>query len=187
MRKLAKDVGVTAPALYRHFGGKEELLLAVAGEAYNLFSQYLFASLRGSTPLERMRLAANAYLDFALEHSRYYEVLYLAPRVLGLEAFPDDLGGKACAIGQFWVDRTREMMDAGLMKEGDPHAVSMTMWAHAHGLVSIYLRGMLLKSEEEFRRFFVESGRRMMKGLGTEALAEAIEALERERLEALTA
>ncbi len=170
MRKLAADVGVTAPALYRHFGGKEDLLLAVAGEGYDLFSKYLFSALRGSTPLERIRMAAVAYLDFALEHSRYYEVLHLAPAVLGLEAFPDDLGGKACAIGQFWVDRVRELMDAGLVKEEDPRAVSTTMWAHAHGLVSIYLRGMLPMKEEEFRRFFMDSSRRMMEGIGTEAL-----------------
>ncbi|NIP56498.1 MAG: TetR family transcriptional regulator, partial [Gemmatimonadetes bacterium] len=41
MRRLAREVGVTAPAIYRHFEGKEDVLLGVVGEAYKTLAQYL--------------------------------------------------------------------------------------------------------------------------------------------------
>ena len=68
MRKLAKAVGVTAPALYRHFESKEQLLFDVLGEAYRRMSQRLYQALEGSTPWERLRLAGEGYVLFALEH-----------------------------------------------------------------------------------------------------------------------
>ena len=37
MRKLAKNVGVTAPALYRHYDGKEKVLADVVREAYQAY------------------------------------------------------------------------------------------------------------------------------------------------------
>ena len=92
--------------------------------------------------------------------------MYTAPEMIGMERLPDEITQQGCAIGQFWADRVRECMEAGLLKEGDAVAVSTTMWAHAHGLVTIYQRGLLPLSEEEFRDFFMVSGRRMMEGMG---------------------
>jgi hypothetical protein len=83
---------------------------------------------------------------------------------------PSDAATQACAVGQFWTDRVREMMDAGLIKRGDPHQVSMTLWAHGHGLISIYHRGLLpVRSEGEFRSLVIESYLRVISGIGTEA------------------
>ena len=53
MRKLAKCVGCTAPALYRHYESKEGVMREVVAEAYRLFAQYLYRALEGRTPPER--------------------------------------------------------------------------------------------------------------------------------------
>ena len=68
MRKLAKCVGCTAPALYRHYDGKEEVIRDVVKEAYRLFSQYLQRALEGRDPAERFLIAGRSYFDFAIEH-----------------------------------------------------------------------------------------------------------------------
>ena len=47
MRKLARSLGVTAPSLYRHFQGKEQLLLEVVKEAYKVMAQCLHRALGG--------------------------------------------------------------------------------------------------------------------------------------------
>lgn len=174
MRSLARSVGVTAPALYRHYEGKEAVLLDVVSEAYKVLSQYLYRALSGSDPMERFHRAGEGYLDFALENPRLYEMIYIAPDFLGREEFPEEIVAQGCAIGQFWNDRVRECMDAGLLKEDDPEEVSLTMWGMAHGLVSIYLRGSLPVSREEFRRLFKDAGRRAFQGLGTERYAREL-------------
>ena len=53
MRRLAKSVGVTAPALYRHYDGREAVLADVLREAHREFSRYLYGALGAPTPLER--------------------------------------------------------------------------------------------------------------------------------------
>jgi AcrR family transcriptional regulator len=181
MRKLAGAVGVTAPALYKHYESKECLLHDVMSQGYERFAQYLYRGLVGSTPLERMELASEGYLDFALENPRLYEFIYGAPEAAGLTDLPENVEALGCAIGQFWHDRVRECMDAGLLRQGDPERVSVTMWAHAHGLLILYWRGRLdngdpVMDEEEFRGFFQESGLRLLEGLGTPAILEAIRA-----------
>lgn len=176
MRKLAKSLGVTAPALYRHFENREAVLVAVVGEAYKLFGQYLYRALAGDTPRERMRLAGEQYLAFALGNPRQYEMLYVSPGALGVDEMPEEVERHACATGQFWHDRVREAVDAGLLKREDPEKISVTLWAHAHGLVVLYLRGMLEMDEAEFRRLYMDSGRRMLGGLATREFQEMLRA-----------
>ena len=170
MRRLARDVGVTAPALYRHFDGKEDVLVSVVGEAFKLMYEYLRRALAGSTAAERFRMAGGAYLDFALEHPRYYEMIHAPLEAMGIEEVPDALQAEACAVGQFWNDRLRECMGAGLIRTADPEAISLTMWSHAHGLISLYLRGMLGEMDEaDFRHLYRSSTHRILDGLAEES------------------
>lgn len=175
MRRLARSVGVTAPALYRHFEGREDVLLAVVGEAYKVFYEYLRRALRGESPAERFRRAGGAYLEFALDHPRFYEMIHAPLEALGFEEIPDDIQAEACAVGQFWHDRLRECMDEGLIRAEDPESIGLTMWSHAHGLISLYLRGMMGDMEEDrFRETYRASARRLMAGVATDAWWTAV-------------
>lgn len=167
MRKLARMVGVTAPALYRHFDSREEVILALVAEAHRVLGQYLYRSLAARSPEERMRLAGQAYLDFALENPRLYDMLYLAPGVLGLEDYPREVADQACSTGQFWLDRVRECVDSGMLRCGDLESIGVTLWAHAHGLISLFLQGSLPMSAAGFRGFYLTSGFRIAQGLAT--------------------
>ena len=189
MRKLAKCVGCTAPALYRHYENKEEVMQAVVSEAYRLFAQYLYRALESPTPEERFLMAGRSYFDFALEQSALYEIIYVPTEVLGAQSVDATVADQACAIGQFWSDRVREMSDAGYLREGDAHEISLTLWGHAHGLISIYHRGLLpVRSKEDFRDLMTESFLRIMTGLGTDAFTELAERIRSDRnLKTLTA
>lgn len=171
MRKLARQVGVTAPALYRHYQNKEHVLADVVREAFREFTGYLYRALEGRTPWERLTRAGEGYIEFALEHPRWYEILFIAPDHMGMEALPDDLEAQGCAVHQFWVDRVRECMDAGLLRQGDPLQTSLTMWAHVHGLVTLYNHGHFRLDAEAFRAQVRASGARMLMGLATETFA----------------
>ena len=59
IKEVALRLGVTAPALYRHFDSKEQVLLEVVREAYERFARHLYLALQGSTPLERFELAGD--------------------------------------------------------------------------------------------------------------------------------
>ena len=130
----------------------------------------------GRTPQDRFLMAGHAYVDFALEQPALYEVLYVPVDLLGIRGGEGNSSDQACAVGQFWTDRVREMMDAGFIRPGDPEHVSLTLWAHGHGMVSIYHRGLLpVTNEEEFRNLMTRSYSRVVSGIGTQAYQELLE------------
>ena len=171
MRKLAGRLGVTAPALYRYYASKEEVLRDIVREAYRQSATYIYRALSASTPLERFRRAGEENLDFALTHPRWYEMMYLSPERFGWTDYPPEVAAHAHATHQFWMDRVRECVEAGYLRaESEIRDVGMTMWAHSHGLITIYLRGLLQLGEAEFRGVYRASARRMLLGLGTRKL-----------------
>jgi AcrR family transcriptional regulator len=174
MRKLAGRLGVTAPALYRHFESREKVLLEVVLTAYKKMSEYLYRALEGKTAGERFRLAGESYLRFALENPRLYDVLFAPPDRMGWDRLPVEIENQACAVGQFWNDRVRECMDAGILRRGDPEDISVTLWAHAHGLLTLYLRGVLRIEEAGFRELYLSSSRRLLAGLATTEYATSL-------------
>ncbi|HSW31498.1 MAG TPA: TetR/AcrR family transcriptional regulator [Longimicrobiales bacterium] len=171
MRELARRLGVTAPALYRHYESREHVLADVVRSAYREFAASLYRALEGGTPRERLVRAGEGYLDFALRHPRWYQLLFISPEQLGIPRLPDDIEAMGCAVHQFWVDRVRECQDAGILRAGDPREVSLTMWGHAHGLVSLYHNGHFRMDEAAFRREFLRSAGAMMTGLSTPEFA----------------
>jgi AcrR family transcriptional regulator len=165
MRHVGERLGVSATAIYRHYRNKEDLVHNVIGEAIKVFGSYLFRALSAQTPQERYLKSGEAYLDFALEKSKYYEVIFLAPAQLGGDCQPEELQQRSMATFQFLVDRVQECMEAGHFRKDDAFAVSMTIWAHAHGLVSIYLAKKSPLDEAGFRKLYWESHQRLLQGL----------------------
>jgi hypothetical protein len=100
-----------------------------------------------------------------------------------MDTVPEDIEAMQAAIHQFWIDRVRECIQAGILREGDPEELSVTMWAHAHGMAQLYHEGCMPLSEEEFRAVFRQSGLRLMTGMATEAFLEEAEALARDEEE----
>lgn len=186
MRKLAKEVGVTAPAIYRHYDGREAVLGDVLREAHRTFSRYLYEALGAPSPLDRFIAAGEQYLRFVIEHPRWYQIMHTAPEHLGMEQVPEDIEALQQATHQFWLDRVRECMEAGILRKQDPEEASMTMWAHAHGMVQLYQQGCLPVSEAEFRELFSASGRRLMAGVATPEFVETLDAMPAEAVGAPT-
>jgi len=172
MRKLAKEVGVTAPALYRYYDGREAVLADLVREAHKVFIGYIRRGLEAPTPLERFKNAGDGYLDFALDHPRWFAIMFSGPERLGMDSIPEDIEAMGCAIHQFWNDRVNECMRAGVLKDGNPEDVSLTMWAHAHGLLQLYHQGRLNTDEAGFRRLVEESSTRLFGGIMTDAYAD---------------
>jgi AcrR family transcriptional regulator len=169
MRKVAQKAGVSAPAIYRHFESKEALLAAVAEEGFALFARYLWRGLQADTPRARLRATGTGYLRFALEQAPYYRVIFLSPaEALGFTQMPETVSRKAAPTFQFLVDRVRECSAAGALVEADPAELAATIWAHTHGLVSLYLNGNLrlqITSEQAFEDFYHRALDRLLRGL----------------------
>jgi AcrR family transcriptional regulator len=171
MRKVARAAGVSATAIYRHFDSKEALLAAICGDAGQVFAEYLWRGLDGATARERLELTGVGYMRFALEQAPYYRVLFMSPLVeLGYEELSAAAQKKVAPNFQFLVDRVRECIDARVIVDGDPMELATTIWAHTHGLVSLYLGGQLRRTfpqQRQFEEFYHRSVARLLDGLAS--------------------
>lgn len=165
MRKVGARAGVTAPALYRHFRNKDDLMGRVYAEGLEIFGAYLQGALIGESPLERLFMSGERYLDFALEHTRYYELIFMADSSLWRTERPDHLPVPNEATFRFLADRVRDCMESRVLRKDAPEEVAMTIWSHGHGLIALYLAGRFGDSAEQFRTRYRESNTRLFAGL----------------------
>lgn len=136
LRRLARELGVTAPALYDHIASKAELLRAVAEIGYTHLRE-LF-DVEGAAAIDRCRARALAYVTFAETHPELFRVMFLyRPGALAVEVDNE-------------LDAATELFEAGLadielaiaegdLPDRDPVQLSLTLWASMHGVASISL------------------------------------------------
>lgn len=81
LRGLARDLGVTHGAVYRHFSDKRELLVALALAGHEDFAQTLRAPASDDGDFESaIRLIARAYVRWALANDSLYQIMF-GPRL----------------------------------------------------------------------------------------------------------
>lgn len=165
MRAVAGRVGLTPMALYRHFRSKEALHDALVEQGHTVFLQYLQRALAEPSPAARLARSGFEYLAFALEYRQDYRMMFMmasAPR-------PSSARGPSwrdVATFRFLVDRIREAAAAGLLQTDDPESTALSVWAHVHGLVSLYLTNKLELDEAQFRDLYARSVAGLMVACG---------------------
>ena len=79
---VAKEMGITGPALYRYFAGRDELLAELVVDAYEDLADAVQAATHGPaarSPRARVRAFATAYRDWALSQPHRYLLLFGTP------------------------------------------------------------------------------------------------------------
>jgi AcrR family transcriptional regulator len=150
---IAKELGVSGPALYRYFAGRDDLLTELILDAYRDFG----AALRDRTDV---RSLVAAYRAWALAQPHRYRLLFSAP-LPGYDAHAEPLVAAAqeamdvvlAVLGEGNTPapevpaRLRRQLAAWAKARSqddvDPavaaHAV--VLWARVHGMVSLEIEG----------------------------------------------
>jgi AcrR family transcriptional regulator len=78
LRAIGAEIGLTGAALYRYFPqGREEIVAAVRSRAFRKLADLSQEAVAAcSTPLERLRAVAEAYVDFARRDEASYQILF---------------------------------------------------------------------------------------------------------------
>ncbi|MFO0585109.1 MAG: TetR/AcrR family transcriptional regulator [Anaeromyxobacter sp.] len=142
MRRVADRVGVSATAIYRHFDGKEALLVAALARGGEVLRARLARALRGRTPAERLVRTGREYLRFAFTHPHDYRLVFMAWDDLAGMGLPRARPGELSEGLRFLVERVAECRAAGLVRSGAPDLeLALRAWATVHGWASLWLAG----------------------------------------------
>ena len=136
-RGVARDLGVTAPALYAYVEDKQELLAAVATEHFEALV-VRFQAVEADDPIERIRLLSRAYVDHALASPALFRLMFRYPPTPtgGVEAFPP-----ATRAFEVAAQATNEAVATGRLRVRDPLLANFAMWAAIHGVAEVLLMG----------------------------------------------
>jgi len=151
MRRIAAEVGCSTTVLYKVFQGKEGIADGLFREGF----RRLLAELRG-VPRNGSLLAwldglRWAYRNAALSNPDYYQIMFASP-IPSYKPSPEarELSRAALAVV---ADAAEAAMQAGVLEIGDPWAVAETLWAAAHGAVSLELAGYFSDPQTAVERF----------------------------------
>lgn len=165
MRKVAARVKLSPTAIYRHFENKESLHHQVLREGFKTFDSYLQKALAGTSPLERLHLAADQFFAFATEQKKYYEILFLTMDHTVEHTVKGALINDATVSQRFMVERVRECMTDGSLRQDDPEEVAMLLLSTCNGFFGLYVSKKKKDSLKEMRAKYTRTFNRILHGL----------------------
>ncbi len=144
LRELARHAGVSRTAPYRHFDSKESLIAAIACQGFGELRSYLEeARRREGDDLERWFLeAARQYLRFAFTHSAHYKVMFGDKFRYTPTVHADLHAAGEGAFGSL-VNLVVAGQAGGLIRAGNPVAVSVSAWSQLHGYAVLVVHNRL--------------------------------------------
>jgi AcrR family transcriptional regulator len=136
LRQAAAICNVSAAAVYRHFGSKDELLMACATEGYARLSH----AMKVSSPDLRRELdeIGIRYLSFAYKHPKLFTFMFNA-----------DLSQATNEQQMVFLQsyqRLREVIEKGLKEGifmGSVDTITAKAWSLVHGFATLVIAGRL--------------------------------------------
>ncbi len=161
-RAIARQSGLTQPAIYRHFASKQQLVGVVLGAIRDLFVERLLAVDAGGSAKGRLLATLECFRDFAIDEGRLYDALFLYSAMR--QATPVQ-GGDGPSVFGILVERVRDCGREGSIRPERPVSTALTLVAHVQGLVLLHRQGRFA-SRERFGDFFERSMDDLLRGLG---------------------
>ncbi|NPV87409.1 MAG: TetR/AcrR family transcriptional regulator [Anaerolineae bacterium] len=154
LRAIARQLGITAPAIYRYYPDRDALVTALIVDAFTSFAAWQAAALEGTTPHDhagRLCALGLAYRAWAVAHPERYQLIFGTP-IAGYHA-PLEITMPAAQRGlSLLIQVLAQAHAAGKLRplspvplpavfdaEGvDPQVLfaALTLWCYVHGMVS---------------------------------------------------
>lgn len=141
MRAVAAKVGISATAIYHYFESKQDLVDRIVVMGIRHFHEYLQQAIarQPAGSLEKLLVLAEAYIRFAYENQRYFQVIY---------RIRSDAPGRTEDLPvRSGYDLMRqcvgECLKNGVFRSGDQDVISTYLWSIIQGLVTLTMMGSL--------------------------------------------
>lgn len=170
LRAIARELGITAPAIYNYFPDRDALVTALIIDAYRSFGDSQLAArdaIAENNPKERLKAIGIAYRTWAQTYPQRYQLIFGTP-IPGYEApmmevLPSAARSLSALVSVIEQLRTSEKLNIKTFAEvkdeykvgfetwktygGEADilslSVAMIIWARVHGIVSLEIAGNL--------------------------------------------
>lgn len=164
MRPVAKAIGLTAMAIYRHYPDRQALLDAVAAEGFNELVGWLGRRRFTGDAETRLMKVLDVFVQFGLAHPEMFELMFLTKHT-SARRFPTDFKARRSPTANLAVETIKEGMQRGEFRQDDPWEVMFEFGAMAQGFVMLYFGGRIDATPSEFRKLCSRAFRRHLHGI----------------------
>jgi len=134
LRAVARQVGVSPAAPYRHYADREALVSAVAAVGYRDLAEQLAAAHPSPSTPQQLAGVAIAYVQFALDRPALFRIMFGEP----CDRDNDERVAATAAVSLY----LREIV-ARAFPDAEAEAMATAIWALVHGLAFLLLDGKL--------------------------------------------
>lgn len=168
LTRIAKELGLSGPALYRYFANRDDLVSALIRDAYDDLATAVSTGTGAGSPRARLRRVVKAYRDWARAQPHRYLLIFGSP-LPGYVAPAATVHDARSALGPFlavfaaaepdsavtpvvdqmaeWIAREREVATWVVEHVEDPRtaatalAGALAAWSRLHGVVGLEVVG----------------------------------------------
>ncbi|WP_367137155.1 MULTISPECIES: TetR/AcrR family transcriptional regulator [Streptomyces] len=196
LRAIAREMGMTANAIYGYFATRDDLVTALIDDVYTALADAVdaaWAATAADDPAGRIRAWAHAFRDWALANPAGFRLIYgdpvpgyqapeggaapdAAQRVCtGLTALAAVAWPRASEASQASEDFQWSDFDADLLSKIRPAfpdlppaavALALRIWGHLHGLLCLEIYGHLRTQMLSPDKLFREELAQLVRSLG---------------------
>jgi AcrR family transcriptional regulator len=146
LREVARRANVSPAAPYHHFVDKQDLIRALAIEAFRKLTNALNAAKQKKhSPLEQLEQIGIAYVMFAYDHHAEFRFMFRRELCAAIGE-PDPLEVAGIDAQSVLYKAILEAQAAKQITQTDAKALALTLWSVVHGLSTIILESPISKT-----------------------------------------
>jgi AcrR family transcriptional regulator len=137
LSKLAQKIGVSQPAVYRHFPNKQALAISVAERGFEQLAEALQKTIHNveGDAFDGIRAIAKAYVEFSLNHPEMARLMFSMKERTTEPALQN--ASKTAAVPLFRIVETGERCDS--LRNSDVEQAVRIIWSAIHGLAMLLI------------------------------------------------
>lgn len=140
LRRIASTISYTAPAIYRHFSDKEQLIKEICRVDFASFAERFRDAFKIIDPVKRLRAIGKTYVQFGVENPHHYRLMFMVEYKGQHNSDERKTKGDPTQDAYAVLQQTvAAILKARRLrrKNADTELLCQTFWAGVHGVTSL--------------------------------------------------
>jgi AcrR family transcriptional regulator len=146
IRNIAEKIEYSPTTIYLYYKDKDAIFHALHSEGFVIFNSKMSVLQYVSDPLERLKAMGKIYIDFALENSDLYDLMFtLSAPMDCLNDNPEHDWNEGIAAFNNLKSTIEASIQMGYLPATDPEIMTFFIWSSLHGMCSLQIHNRCAK------------------------------------------